>query len=68
MVVAGPDGEKQYGIEAFNLRGMRNAGWKFDTLKPGDKVTVVMNPLRDGRPGGSLVTATIPDGRTLRPF
>jgi hypothetical protein len=68
VIVTSPDGPKQYSIEAFNLRGMREAGWKFNTLKPGDKVTVVMNPLRNGTLGGTLVTATIPDGRTLKPF
>ena len=68
VMVPGPDGEKEYGIEAFNLRGMRGAGWKFNTLKPGDKITMVINPLRNGGLGGSLVSAKIPDGRTLKPF
>ena len=68
VMVMTPEGLKEYGVEAFNLRGMREAGWKFNTLKPGDKITVVMNPLRNGARGGSMVTATIPDGRTLKPF
>jgi hypothetical protein len=40
-------------------------GWKRSTLKPGDKVTVTINPLRDGRPGGWYVAITLPDGTTL---
>jgi hypothetical protein len=59
------DGPKQYSIEGNNLRVLGSAGWKFNTLKPGDKITVVINPLRDGAPGGSLVSATLEDGRTL---
>ena len=40
-------------------------GWKPDSLKPGDPVTLTMHPLRDGSRGGQLLTATLPDGRTL---
>jgi hypothetical protein len=31
----------------------------------GDKIVVVAHPLRDGRPGGSFVSITLPDGRPL---
>jgi len=40
-------------------------GWKPDSLKPGDPVTLTMHPLRDGSRGGQLLTSTLPDGRTL---
>jgi Family of unknown function (DUF6152) len=40
-------------------------GWKPDSLKPGDSVTVNIHPLRDGSRGGQLVNATLPDGRTV---
>ncbi len=65
VMVATPEGEKQYSIETVNLNVLKRSGWKFNTLKPGDKVTVVMNPFRSGAPGGSLVSATLADGRTL---
>jgi hypothetical protein len=41
------------------------AGWKRSTIKPGDKVTVTLNPLRDGRPGGWYLGITLADGRAL---
>ncbi len=66
VMASTPEGPKQYSIEGNNLRVMANAGWKFNTLKPGDKVTVEMHPLRNGEPGGSLSTIKLPDGRTLR--
>jgi hypothetical protein len=44
---------------------MTRNGWKSTTLKPGDKVTLVMHPLRSGKPSGSLVRVTLPDGRVL---
>jgi hypothetical protein len=40
-------------------------GWKPDSLKPGDTVTVNVHPLKDGSRGGQLVNATLPDGRTV---
>ena len=37
------------------------------TLEPGDKLSVKINPLRDGKPGGVVLTATTPDaGRWAR--
>lgn len=40
-------------------------GWKQDSLKPGDNVTVHIHPLKDGSRGGQLVDAVLPDGRTV---
>jgi hypothetical protein len=41
------------------------AGWKSTTLKPGDKVSVTLNPIRTGEPGGIFVSVTLADGRVL---
>jgi hypothetical protein len=41
-------------------------GWKRESITPGDRVTAKIHPLRDGKPGGSLVSITLPDGRELR--
>jgi len=46
---------------AFLIR----AGWKSSTVKPGDKVTVKVFPLRDGDPGGLFQSVTLADGSTL---
>ena len=37
-------------------------GWRQQSVRSGDKVTVVIHPLRDGRPGGSVVSAILADG------
>jgi len=52
-------------VEAASVRGLAMAGWRRSTLKPGDTVTVVGHPLRDGQPGANLVKATLSDGTTL---
>lgn len=51
----------EFGTPGVNLR----MGWKKDTLKVGDKLAITFSPLRDGRTGGMLLTATFPDGRTV---
>jgi hypothetical protein len=40
-------------------------GFTKNSLKPGDKVTVVGNPLRDGRPGAGLVSVKTASGEVL---
>lgn len=65
VMVQTPDGLTQYGVEALAIPILKGAGWTFNTLKPGDKITIVLNPLRSGAPGGSLVSAELADGRIL---
>lgn len=59
-------GTTLWGLEAPGVQALMRAGWKKNTVQPGDKVTVVINPLTDGRPGGNLAQLTLADGRTLR--
>jgi Family of unknown function (DUF6152) len=61
------DVETEWSIESGAPGMMLRNGWKPSTLKPGDKVTLTMHPLRNGSPGGSLVRVKVPDGRTLGP-
>ena len=51
-------------IEMSNIPNMIRRGIGQTTFKPGDKVTVNLHPLRDGRPGGSYVTIVGADGKT----
>ena len=57
----------EWGIECGSPNMMARTGWKSTTLKPGDSVVAVVNPLKDGRPNGSLVKITLADGRVLGP-
>jgi hypothetical protein len=52
-------------VELNSPNNLKRQGWKSDALKSGDKVTVVINPLRDGTRGGLFVMVTLPDGRVL---
>jgi len=66
MEVIGADGKVQpYSIEMNSPNNLTRQGWKSTTLKPGDKVTLTMNPLRDGSDGGLFISVQLADGRTL---
>jgi len=64
--VLGADGKTEtWSIEMNGPNNLIRAGWKRTSIKPGDKVTVTINPLRDGRPGGWYLGITLADGKTL---
>jgi hypothetical protein len=41
------------------------AGWTSKTVKPGDTVTITINPLRTSEPVGKFVSITLPGGQVL---
>jgi hypothetical protein len=40
-------------------------GWKPDSVKPGDNVSVTIHPLKDGSRGGQFLSAVLPNGQQL---
>jgi hypothetical protein len=63
-----PDGKG--GVATWNMEmtapaGLVRAGWKSTTVKPGDKVKAVVQPMLDGTPGGLFVSITLPSGQEL---
>jgi hypothetical protein len=62
--VVGKDGKTQeWSIETAPPGQLARSGWKRNSLKPGQKVTVIMNPLRSGARGGTLVSVSTADGK-----
>ena len=61
----GKGGTKRYTVECASPNVLTRVGWKFNIIKPGDQITVLINPLKNGDPGGMLETATLADGRSL---
>jgi hypothetical protein len=41
------------------------AGYRRDSFKPGDQVTITVEPVKNGRPLGRILQAVLADGRTL---
>jgi hypothetical protein len=56
---------RHWSIELGSPSILQRAGWKFSTLKKGDKVVAVVAPLKNGEPGSLLVRITLADGRVL---
>jgi hypothetical protein len=64
MDVVDADGKTtQWSVEGGSVVALQRQGWRRTTLKPGDKITVAIHQLRDGRPGGSLIGMLAADGR-----
>ena len=64
--VADDKGEtKLWSIEMTAPAYLARAGWTSKTVKPGDKLSVNVRPMRNGDPGGLFVNVTLPDGRVL---
>ena len=56
LLVTGADGKTvEWSIEGSGPGQLARQGWKFNTLKVGDKITAGVAPLRDGRNGGGLI-------------
>jgi hypothetical protein len=55
-----------WGLEGGGIQALVRAGVSKSSVKPGDKVSVDLHPLRDGRTGGQLMKLTLEDGRVLR--
>jgi len=67
MVPDGKGSQTEWSIEAGAPGMLLRTGWKPNTLKTGDAVTVVIHPAKNGDANGSLIRVTLPDGRTLGP-
>jgi len=66
VLVPGPDGKDvEWGFESEGPSTLLRNGVKRSSIQPGDKVTARANPMRDGRPAGSLISITKADGQVI---
>jgi hypothetical protein len=56
----------RWGCEAVQPALLHRAGWTKDSLKPGDQVTIVLHPAKNGKPIGYLQKVVLADGEELR--
>ena len=56
---------KHWSIECANPGILNRNGWKFNMIHEGDRLTVIVAPLRTGEPGALLKEVTLPDGRVF---
>jgi hypothetical protein len=64
LMVADAQGKTSvWSVEMSGAGQLTRQGWTADSVKPGDKITVSLHPLKDGSHGGQLVSVLLPDGR-----
>ena len=54
-----------WAIETGSPSGMFRSGWRPDTIVSNDNVTFTFHPLRNGEPGGALMSMILPDGTVM---
>jgi hypothetical protein len=64
-VAGSANAARHWTIELGSPSILMRGGWKFNTLKKGDKVSALVSPLRSGEPGSLLTRITLADGRVL---
>ena len=64
-VVNDSGGTDRWNVECNSPNNLVRQGWKSTSLKPGDRVTILIHPLRNGDKGGSFLSVTLPDGAVL---
>ena len=56
---------EKYSIEGGNPGLLRRQGFSKGSMKPGDKVTIYVSPLRSGEKGGVINAVKLADGKIL---
>jgi hypothetical protein len=62
-----PDGSGQmrhWLIECANPGILNRVGWKWNMIREGDEISVIVSPLRNGEPGALLKAVRLADGAT----
>jgi len=61
FLLASPDASppEAWSVELASPGNLKRAGWTRDSVKPGDKVALVIRPLHDGGRGGSFVSGVV---------
>ena len=69
VLVPGAEGQmEEWSIEGGVPNRLFRAGWRPTSFKPGDEVTILANPMRDGAKAGAFIGARLADGSILGRF
>jgi|SRR5690348_16990700 hypothetical protein len=67
LAAEGQNAPREWSFEMQSVQQDAAAGWRPDSVKPGDRVTIEFHPLKDGSRGGQLMSATLANGKHLGP-
>ena len=59
------DVKEEWSIEGGSPNTLSRQGWRPTTFTPGAVVSLKVNPMKDGSPGGLFVGAKFDDGKTI---
>ena|SRR5277367_3427052 len=62
LVKSDSGNEVEWSIEMTSPEHLARVGWRPGTMKAGDKVSLVVHPMRDGSAGAQYISGTGPDG------
>ena len=68
LLVNVPDGKGgmvEWDIEGATPANIRRTGWSKDVVKPGEPISVLIHPMKNGSNGGMLVTAKRVNGAPI---
>jgi hypothetical protein len=66
QLLVNEDGRQvEYSIEGASVNTLVRRGWGVNTFKVGDKLTVIVHPIKTGQKGGAFLSATLPNGKTI---
>jgi hypothetical protein len=58
-------GTDHWSIECNSPNNLSRQGWKSNSVKAGDKITIMFWPLRSGDKGGLFISLTLANGQVL---
>lgn len=58
--------DEEWSLEMTAPVHLQRLGWRKSSLKPGDKITVTIHPLRNGSTGGNVAAVVGSDGKPVR--
>ncbi len=56
---------EHWSVESGSIHSLTSIGWKSKYVKIGDKVTVSLNPMKDGSRGGAVQSIIFADGKKI---
>jgi len=62
LLVPQGSGTLEWSVQMGSTTELYRSGWRPRTLQTGQKVIVVVHPMRDGSPGAQFISATSPNG------
>src|SRR5262249_57078311 len=57
--------KEEWSIEGGGPNSLSRQGWRPTTFKPGDAVSIKVNPMKDGSAAGQFIGAKFADGKTV---